>query len=48
MIAESLYRQGKPVKEICEHLRMSKSTLYRYLDYQGVKLGSYTQPVMAT
>ncbi len=48
MIAESLYRQGKPVKEICEYLRMSKSTLYRYLDYQGVKLGSYTQPVMAS
>jgi len=48
MIAESLYRQDKPIKEICEYLHMSKSTLYRYLDYQGVKLGSYTQPTMAT
>ena len=43
MIAESLYRQQKPVKEICEHLHVSKSTLYRYLDHRGVQVGSFSK-----
>lgn len=39
MIASSLYRQKKPVREICEHLHISKSTLYRYLEHQKVEVG---------
>ena len=39
IIAAALYSQGRPVKEISEHLHISKSTLYRYLDHQGIKLG---------
>jgi len=41
MIAESLYKQGKPVREICEYLSIAKSTLYSYLRYQGVELSPY-------
>lgn len=41
MIAETLYRQQKPVSEICDHLHISKSTLYRYLEYRGVEVGKY-------
>lgn len=40
MIAASLYTQGKPVSEISEHLHISKSTLYRYLEHQQVAIGS--------
>ena len=39
MIAATLYKQGKAVSDISEHLHISKSTLYRYLAYQGVELG---------
>ena len=41
MIAATLYNQGRPVREISEHLRISKSTLYRYLNCQGIKPGNY-------
>lgn len=43
IIAASLYKEGKTVKEICEHLGFSRSTLYRYLRHEGVKIGSYTR-----
>lgn len=43
MIAESLYRQGKPIREICEYLTIAKSTLYSYLRHQGVELSPYHQ-----
>lgn len=41
MIAETLYQQQKPISEICDHLNISKSTLYRYLDFRGVEVGGY-------
>ncbi len=40
IIAATLYRQGTPVSEIAEHLHISKSTLYRYLEHKGVEVGS--------
>ena len=43
IIAASLYKEGKKVKEICEHLGFSRSTLYRYLRHEGVEIGSYTR-----
>lgn len=43
MIAATLYKQGKPVQEICEHLGFTKSTLYRYLRHEGVEIGGYTK-----
>lgn len=43
MISETLYSQGKPVSEICDYLNISKSTLYRYLEYQGVEVGKYAK-----
>lgn len=39
MIAETLYTKGeKTVTEICKHLNIARSTLYKYLRYRGVKL----------
>ena len=43
IIAASLYKEGKTVKEICEHLGFYRSTLYRYLRHEGVEIGSYTR-----
>ena len=41
MVAETLYRQGKlSVTEICKHLGVARSTLYKYLKYRGVKINS--------
>jgi DNA invertase Pin-like site-specific DNA recombinase len=42
IIAASLYKQGKSVQKICDHLGFSKTTLYRYLRHEGVEIGSYT------
>ncbi|MEL6307781.1 MAG: recombinase family protein [Chloroflexota bacterium] len=40
-IAEHLYRAGKlSIREICEHVGVAKSTLYKYLAHQGVEVGS--------
>ena len=40
MIAEKLYQeQDLTVREICEELSISRSTLYSYLRYRGVKVG---------
>ena len=44
MIAEQFYKGGEhSVMEICEHLSISKMTLYNYLRYRGVKIGSYNR-----
>lgn len=41
MLAEVLYKEGNlSVKEICEKLRISTSTLYKYLRFRNVKIGS--------
>jgi DNA invertase Pin-like site-specific DNA recombinase len=40
IIAEQLYLERKlSVTEICEHLSVSKSTLYNYLRHRGVEVG---------
>lgn len=40
-LAESLYKEQKlNIAEVCEHLHISKPTLYRYLRSRGVKVGS--------
>ena len=40
--AETLYQEGKlSTNEIAEMLRISKSTLYSYLQHRGVKVGLY-------
>ena len=39
-LAESLYKEKqRSIAEICEHLDISKPTLYRYLRSRGVKIG---------
>lgn len=39
MVAETLYKQGEmSVTEICKHLNIARSTLYKYLRYRNVKL----------
>ena len=40
--AETLYREGQlSSQQIADRLRISKSTLYSYLRYRGVPIGSY-------
>lgn len=40
--AANMYKKGKPISEIMEAIGIkSKATLYRYLRYEGVKIGSY-------
>jgi len=40
--AAALYKEGKlSVQEICSQLGISKSTLYSYLRYRGVEIGSH-------
>jgi excisionase family DNA binding protein len=40
LAAEILYKERTAtVSEICDQLGISKSTLYRYLQYRGVKVG---------
>ncbi|MFQ3251682.1 MAG: DNA invertase Pin-like site-specific DNA recombinase [Glaciecola sp.] len=44
IVAATLYTEGElSVKEITEHLRISKSTLYKYLRYRNVDIGKYTK-----
>lgn len=39
-LAESLYNEkNNSIREICEYLRISKPTLYRYLRNRGVTIG---------
>lgn len=41
--AESLYKSGNlSISEICHQLGIAKSTLYKYLRFRGVTIGSYT------
>ena len=39
-LAESLYKEGVSSREICQHLGIAKSSLYKYLRYRNVKIGS--------
>lgn len=40
-LAESLYREKeRSISEICDHLGISKPTLYRYLRDRGVQIGT--------
>jgi len=40
-LAESLYKEKqRSISEICDHLDISKPTLYRYLRTRGVSIGS--------
>ena len=42
-LAEQLYKEGKlTVVQIAQTLRISKSSLYRYLRHRGVKVGSFS------
>lgn len=42
MIAEQLYKEQKlTTTEICEHLSISRMTLYNYLRHRGVEIGAY-------
>ena len=39
-LAESLYREReRSLREICNHLDISRPTLYRYLRNRGVQIG---------
>ena len=39
MVAKTFYKQGEmSVTEICKHLNIARSTLYKYLRYRGVAL----------
>jgi DNA invertase Pin-like site-specific DNA recombinase len=40
-LAESLYKEKeRSITEICDHLEISKPTLYRYLRARGVSIGN--------
>lgn len=44
--AEALYTKGElSVSEIADNLGISKATLYRYLRYQGVRIGSHPEKI---
>ncbi len=44
MLAETLYKQEEmSIKEICNHLNISRTTLYKYLKFRNVQVGSYTK-----
>lgn len=44
MLAETLYKQEEmSINEICSHLNISRATLYKYLRFRGVKVGSYNK-----
>ncbi len=44
IVAETLYKQGQmSINEICDHLSISRSTLYKYLRYQRVKISMYNK-----
>ena len=44
MLAETLYKQEEmSIIEICNHLKISRSTLYKYLRFREVKIGNYTK-----
>ncbi|MCL4110754.1 UNVERIFIED_CONTAM: hypothetical protein GTU68_009179 [Idotea baltica] len=40
-LAEALYNEGeRSIKDICDHLEITRPTLYRYLRYRGLTIGS--------
>lgn len=41
-VAESLYREKYPVKEIARQLNMSRTTVYKYLEYRGLSIGEHS------
>ena len=44
MLAETLYKQeDMSIREMCQHLSISRSTLYKYLRSRDVQIGSYTK-----
>lgn len=46
IIAEQLYKEQRlSVKEICEHISVSRMTLYSYLRYRGVEIGTYNRKI---
>jgi DNA invertase Pin-like site-specific DNA recombinase len=46
MIAERLYKEGElSTQEICDQLSISKMTLYSYLRYQGVEVGTHRKKI---
>ena len=43
-LAESLYTENeRSIPEICDHIGISKATLYRYLRFRGVEIGKAKQ-----
>ncbi len=43
IIAEMLYKQDElPISEICRHLGIARTTLYKYLRFRGVKIGNHS------
>ncbi len=44
IIAEQLYKEGRlSVSEICEHISISRMTLYKYLRHRGVTINAYAK-----
>ena len=44
MVAETLYKEGElSTQKISDKLKISKSTLYKYLRYRGVEIGNYNK-----
>jgi DNA invertase Pin-like site-specific DNA recombinase len=49
IIAEKLYTDGElSIREICQQLSISKSTLYNYLRHREVEIGHYRTPLTST
>ena len=38
-VAESLYKEKYPVKEIARQLKLSRTTVYKYLEHRGLLIG---------
>ena len=44
IIVEQLYKEGRlSVSEICEHISISRMTLYKYLRHRGVTINAYAK-----
>tara|TARA_R110000744_G_scaffold111651_3_gene209862 strand:- start:226 stop:831 length:606 start_codon:yes stop_codon:yes gene_type:complete len=45
IVAATLYTEGElSVKEIADNLKISKSTLYKYLRYRNIEISKYAKP----
>ncbi len=40
-LAETLYKEERSISEICNHVGISRATLYRYLRHRNVQIGKY-------